>query len=140
MVSLFEKGEAIDAVTVVEELRRRGSLNPAEDPVYVTELTMNVTSSANIDYHARIVLEKALMRSLISASSTVAARAYSDTEDALDLLDEAEANIFQISEPRLKKAFTPINRALHETFAMMEESHGNHADCRAVPSAFALLA
>src|SRR5258706_2958263 len=93
MVSLFEKGEAIDAVTVVEELRRRGSLNPAEDPVYVTELTMNVTSSANIDYHARIVLEKALMRSLISASSTVAARPYSGTQDALYLISESEPQI-----------------------------------------------
>src|SRR5258708_1404386 len=139
MVSLFEKGEAIDAVTVVEELRRRGSLNPAEDPVYVTELTMNVTSSANIDYHARIVLEKALMRSLISASSTVVARAYSDTEDALDLLDEAEAKIFQISERRLKKTFTPINRALHETFSMLEAIHGKHGGVTGVPSGYHLL-
>src|ERR1043166_8655524 len=82
MISLFEKGEPIDAVTVVEELRRRGQLNPIEDPLYITELTMNVTSSANVDYHSRIILEKALMRSLISASSEVASRAYNDTEDA----------------------------------------------------------
>ena len=139
MVSLFEKGDAIDAVTVVEELRRKGSLNPAEDPVYVTELTMNVTSSANIEYHARIVLEKALMRSLITASSAVAARAYNETEDALDLLDEAEAKIFQISERRLKRAFTPINRALHETFAMLEEIHGKHSGVTGVPSGFPSL-
>ncbi|HYQ87136.1 MAG TPA: replicative DNA helicase [Bacteroidota bacterium] len=139
MVSLFEKGEAIDAVTVVEELRRRGQLNPVEDPAYVTELTMNMTSSANVDYHARIVLEKALMRSLISASTSVASRAYNDTEDALDLLDEAEAAIFQISERRLKKTFTPINRALHETFAMLEEIHGKHSGVTGVPSGFPLL-
>ncbi len=139
MVSLFEKGEAIDAVTVVEELRRRGQLNAIEDPAYVTELTMNMTSSANVDYHARIVLEKALMRSLISASSSVASRAYNDTEDALDLLDEAEAAIFQISERRLKKTFTPINRALHETFAMLEEIHGKHSGVTGVPSGFPML-
>ena len=139
MVSLFEKGEAIDAVTVVEELRRRGLFNPVEDPAYVTELTMNMTSSANVDYHARIVLEKALMRSLISASSSVASRAYNDTEDALDLLDEAEAAIFQISERRLKKTFTPINRALHETFAMLEEIHGKHSGVTGVPSGFPML-
>src|ERR1051325_2561158 len=139
MVSLFEKGDAIDAVTVVEELRRKGSLNPAEDPVYVTELTMNVTSSANIEYHARIVLEKALMRSLITASSAVAARAYNETEDALDLLDEAEAKIFQISERRLKRAFTPINRALHETAAMLAEAHGKHSGVTGVPSGFPSL-
>lgn len=139
MVALFEKGEAIDAVTVVEELRRRGELNPVEHPGYVTELTMNVTSSANVEYHARIVLEKALMRSLISAASSVATRAYSDTEDALDLLDDAETKIFQISERRLKKTFTPINRALHETFAMLEEIHGKHSGVTGVPSGFPLL-
>src|ERR1051326_2546800 len=139
MTSLFEKGEPIDAVTVVEELRRRGQLNPIEDPLYITELTMNVTSSANVDYHSRIILEKALMRSLISASSEVASRAYNDTEDALDLLDEAEAKIFQISERRLKKTFTPINRALHETFEMLQEIHGKHSGITGVPSGFRML-
>jgi replicative DNA helicase len=139
MLSLFEKGEPVDAVTVVEDLRSRGELDPLEDPAYISSLTMNVTSSANIDYHARIVLEKALMRSLISASSSVASRAYSDTEDALDLLDEAESKIFQISERRLKKTFTPINRALHETFAMLEEMHGKHSGVTGVPSGFPTL-
>jgi len=139
MVSLFEKSEPIDAVTVVEELRRRGELNPAEDPLYITELTMNVTSAANVEYHARIVLEKALMRSLISSASGIASRAYSDTEDALDLLDEAEASIFQISERRLKKTFTPINRALHETFELLQEIHGKHGGVTGVPSGFERL-
>ncbi|MBI3765827.1 MAG: replicative DNA helicase, partial [Ignavibacteriales bacterium] len=71
MMSLFEKGDPIDAVTLVEELRRRGQLNPTEDAVYITELTMNTSSSANVEYHARIVLEKSLMRSLIASSSEV---------------------------------------------------------------------
>ena len=139
MTSLFEKGEPIDAVTVVEELRRRAQLDPTEDPLYITELTMNVTSSANVEYHSRIILEKALMRSLISAASEVAARAYNDTEDALDLLDEAEAKIFQISERRSNKTFTPINRALHETFEMLQEIHGKHSGVTGVPSGFEKL-
>lgn len=139
MLSLFEKSEPIDAVTVIEELRRRGELNPAEDPLYITELTMNVTSAANVEYHARIVLEKALMRSLISSTTEIASRAYSETEDALDLLDEAEAGIFQISERRLKKTFTPINRALHETFEMLQEIHGKHGGITGVPSGFERL-
>ena len=136
MMSLFEKAEPIDAVTVVGELQRRGELNSVEDPLYITELTRNVTTSANVEYHARIVLEKALMRSLISASSEVASRAYSDTEDALDLLDEAEQKIFQISERRLKKTFTPINRALHETFEMLQEIHGKHSGVTGVPTGY----
>lgn len=139
MLSLFEKSEPIDSVTVVEELRGRGDLNPTEDPLYITDLTMNVSSAANIEYHARIVLEKALMRSLISSASGIATRAYSDTEDALDLLDEAEASIFQISDRRLKKTFTPINRALHQTFEMLQEIHGKHGGVTGVPSGFEKL-
>lgn len=136
MISLFEKGEPIDSVTAVEELRRRGDLNSADDPLYVTQLTVDVTSSANVEYHARIVLEKALMRGLISASTEVAARAYSETEDALDLLDDAEAKIFQISERRLKKAATPIKRAINETVEMLQGIHGKHGGITGVPSGF----
>src|ERR1051326_3545624 len=75
MVSLFEKGDAIDAVTVVEELRRKGSLNPAEDPFCVAGLRINVRSAAKIEYPARSVVEKARRRSLITAPSGVAGRA-----------------------------------------------------------------
>jgi replicative DNA helicase len=139
MMALFEKGDPIDAVTVVEELRRRGTLNPSEDPLYITELTLNITTAANVEYHARIVLEKALMRSLISASSEIGSRAYSDTEDALDLLDEAESKIFQISERQMKRSFTPINRALHETFEMLQEIHGKHSGITGAPSGFPAL-
>jgi replicative DNA helicase len=136
MMSLFEKDEPVDAVTVVEELRRQGNLNAAEDPVYITELTMNVTSAANVEYHARIVLEKALMRNLIASSAAITSRAYSDTEDALELLDHAEAEIFQISERRLKKTFTPMSRALHDTLTMLQEIHGKHSGITGVPSGY----
>ncbi len=136
MTRLFEKAEPIDAVTVVGELQRQGELNALEDPLYITELTRGVTTSANVEYHARIVLEKALMRSLIVASSEVASRAFNDTEDALGLLDEAEQRIFQISERRLKKTFTPINRALHETFEMLQDIHGKHSGVTGVPTGY----
>lgn len=139
MVSLFEKGDPVDSITLVEELRRRGHLNPAEDPVYITQLTMNVSSSANVEYHARIVLEKALKRGLIATSSEVASRAYNETEDALDLLDEAEARIFQISERRLKKTATPIKRALSDTFELLQTIHGQHGGVTGVPSGFLTL-
>lgn len=134
--SLFAKGEPVDAVTVLDELRRQGQLQAAEDPFYITELTRSTTTAANIEYHARIVLEKALMRSLITASTEVASRAYSDTEDALDLLDEAEQKIFQISDRRLKKTFTPIKKALHQTFEMLQDIHGKHSGVTGVPSGF----
>jgi replicative DNA helicase len=139
MTALFEKGEPVDAVTLVEELRRRGDLNATEDPLYITDLSKDVSTSANVEYHARIVLEKALMRSLIVASTEVAARAYSDTEDALNLLDEAEGKIFQISERRLKKAATPIKRALQDAFEVLQEIHGKHSGIIGAPTGFTEL-
>jgi len=139
MTVLFERGDPIDAVTVVEELRRRGQLNPAEDPMLITELTMSVPSSANVEYHARIVLEKALLRSLISSSAEIVTRAYDDTEDALDLLDEAEGRIFQISDRRLKKSYTPIKKAVQDTFELLESLHGKHSGVTGVPTGFRKL-
>lgn len=139
MISLFDKGDPIDAVTIIEELRRGGELNPAEDPLFITELTKNVTTSANVEYHAHIVLEKTLMRNLINASTEVASRAYNETEDALDLLDEAESKIFQISERRMKRSFTPIKKAINETFEMLQDIHGKHSGVTGVPSGFPAL-
>jgi len=136
MMTLFEKNEPIDAITVIEELRRRGDMNPAQDPAYLTELTMNVSTAANVEFHARIVLEKALLRSLIASTSQIASRAYGDEEDALELLDEAETAIFQISDRRLKKSFTPINSALHQTFEMLQDIHGKHGGITGVTSGF----
>jgi replicative DNA helicase len=136
MVALFEKSEPVDLITLVEELRRRAELDKIGGEYYLTELTTRVTTAANVEYHAHIVLEKALMRQLISSSSEVVGRAYSETEDALDLLDEAEQKIFQISEQRMKKSFISMNTAVHQTMEMLESIHGKHSGVTGVPSGF----
>lgn len=136
MIALFERSEPVDVVTVVEELRRRGVLEEIGGAHYIAELTQKVTSAANVEYHARIVLEKALMRSLILAASEVTTRAFSETEDALDLLDQAEAKIFEISERRLKRTFTPIRKAITDTFELLEGIHGKHGGVTGVPTGF----
>ncbi len=139
MVALFEKSEPVDLITLVEELRRRAELDKIGGEYYLTELTTRVTTAANVEYHAHIVLEKALMRQLISSSSEVVGRAYSETEDALDLLDEAEQKIFQISEQRMKKSFISMNTAVHQTMEMLESIHGKHSGVTGVPSGYTEL-
>ena len=136
MSALFDRSEPVDIVTTIEELRRRGHLEQVGGPVYITELTQKVTSAANVEYHAHIVLERALMRSLIGASSEVSTRAFSETEDALQLLDEAESKIFQISERRLRKSFTPMKSAITDTLHMLESIHGKHDGVTGVPTGF----
>jgi replicative DNA helicase len=139
MIALFERSEPVDLITLIEELRRRAELEKVGGEYYLTELTARVTTAANVEYHAHIVLEKALMRQLIASSSEVASRAYSDTEDALDLLDEAEQKVFQISEQRMKKSFVSMNTAVHSTMEMLESIHGKHSGVTGVPSGFTEL-
>src|SRR3990172_8389878 len=139
MSALFEHSEPFDLITLIEELRRRGELEKVGGEYYLTELTTRITTAANIEYHAHIVLEKALMRQLISASSDVPSRASKEREDALDLLDEAEQKIFQISEQRMKKSFVSMNVAVHQTMEMLESIHGKHSGITGVPSGFTEL-
>ena len=108
MIALFDKSEPIDVTTVSEELRRRSQFDAVGGPYYLTELTMKVTSAANVEAHAYIVLEKAILRRLIEASSEIVKLSYNPAEDPLELLDEAEQKIFQIAERRLKKTFTSM--------------------------------
>lgn len=136
MIALFERSEPVDLITLIEELRRRGELEKVGSELYITELTTKVTSAANMEYHAHIVLEKALMRQLIISSSEMIGRAYNETEDALDLLDEAEQKIFQISEQRMKKSFVSMNTAVHSTMEMLESIHGKHSGVTGVPAGF----
>ena len=136
LLTLFERSEPADSITVAEELRRRGTLEAVGGEAYLVELTMKVTSAANVEYHARIVLEKALMRRLISETGAISSRAYSQAEDAFDLLDSAEQAIFKISEWRLKKNFVSMDKAVHDTLEMLESIHGKHEGVTGVPTGF----
>ncbi len=136
ILSLFERGEPVDTITLAEELRRRGQLEAAGGESYLVELTLKVTSGANVEYHARIVLERALMRRLITETSAIAARAYLQTEDAFDLLDQAEQAIFKISESRLKRNYISMDKAVHDTLEMLESIHGKHGGVTGVPTGF----
>jgi len=136
MTALFERSEPVDLITLAEELRRRGDLEKVGGEYTLTELTARVASSANIEYHAHIVLEKSLMRQLIASSTEVIQRAYSETEDALGLLDQAETKIFDISEQRMKKSFVTMGAAVTKTMALLESIHGSHSGVTGVPSGF----
>jgi replicative DNA helicase len=120
MLRLFERSEPIDGVTVANELRASGTITH-EDPVTITDLTMGVSSSANVEFHAAIVLQKANLRSLISAGSEIVTRAYNETEDVGELLDEAQSAVFRISERRMRKSFSAIKGVVFRAFAKLEK-------------------
>ncbi len=136
ILNLFERSEPADCITVAEELKRRGQLDGIGGEAYLVELTMKVTSGANVEYHARIVLEKALLRRLITETGAIASRAFTQSEDAFDLLDQAEQAIFKISEWRLKRNFVSMDQAVHDTLEMLESIHGKHEGVTGVPTGF----
>ena len=123
VVSLFEKNEAVDILTVSEELKRRDLLDKVGGTYYLSECINQVTTAANVEFHAKIVLEKALLRKLIEATTKITTEGYEENEEAFDLLDRAEQMIFEISENRQRKGFTNVKPVLHDAFEILDSYH-----------------
>ncbi len=136
MVSLFESGEPIDTVTLYEELKKREQAEEAGGAVYLSRLSQNISSAANIEYHAKIILEKEILRGLITSSHEIARAAYEGTEDAFDILDQAERKIFEITETHLKRSFISMDRAVRDALEYIEAIHSNTKQKFSVPTGF----
>ena len=136
MASLFDASEPIDTVTLYEELKKREQLEEVGGAVYISKLSQNISSAANIEYHAKIILEKQILRGLISSSHEIAKAAYEGTEDAFDILDEAERKIFEITETHLKKSFQGMDRAVRDALEYIEAIHSNTKQKFSVPTGF----
>lgn len=103
IISLFEKQEPVDIKTVSFQLKKDGNLNTVGGDYYLIELSQKVSSSAHIEFHSRIILQKFIQRKLISISNEIIEDSYDETSDVFDLLDKAESRIYDISQRNLKK-------------------------------------
>ena len=112
----------IDMLTVIEQLRKKGDLETVGGASYIAQLSQKVVSSAHLEYHARIVAQKHLARELISFSSNIASKAFDETNDVEDLMQEAEGKLFEISQQNLKKDVTPINPVISEAIKLITEA------------------
>jgi replicative DNA helicase len=139
MQSLAQKSQPIDILTVVEELKRKEELEMIGGPYYVTKLTNMVVSTANIDAHSRIILQKFIQRELIRISGEIISDSYEDSTDVFDLLDDAESKLFEITNNHLRKNFDPIDRVLVKTIQRIEDMRHKNEDITGVPSGFASL-
>lgn len=139
MQGLQQKNQPIDILTVVEELRMREELEMVGGPYYVTRLTNSVVSSANIETHARIILQKFIQRELIRISGEIISESYEDSTDVFDLLDEAESKLFEITNNHLRKNFDSIDTVLVKTVQRIEDMRNRNEDITGVPSGFATL-
>jgi replicative DNA helicase len=139
MQSLQQKNQPIDILTIVEELRLKEELDIVGGPYNVTRLTNAVVSAANIETHARIILQKFIQRELIRISGEIIGDAYEDSTDVFDLLDDAESKLFEITNNHLRKNFDSIDAVLVKTVQRIEDMRHRNEDITGVPSGFPQL-
>lgn len=123
MVRLFNEGEPIDTVSVVTLLKKAKELESVGGAYYITGLVESVPTVANVEHYSKIVLEKAMLRTLIQVSHDLTKNAYDDRQDVDDILDIAEQAIFSISQRRLRGGFEHIDPILHDTFETLDKIH-----------------
>ncbi|HXS36664.1 MAG TPA: replicative DNA helicase [Flavipsychrobacter sp.] len=136
---LFDKGMPVDLLTVTEELRKSNELEIIGGAYYLTRLTMSVVSSAHVEAHARIVMEKFIQRELIRISGQVIGDAYEDSTDVFDLLDKAESGLYEITDKHLRKNFKSLKEVLVTTIHEIEENKNKQDDITGVPTGFVPL-
>jgi replicative DNA helicase len=136
LLDLSEKDEPADLITLTNELRKKDQLDAVGGASYVTSLIDSIPTAANIDYYARIVKEKAVLRKLINAATDIVTQGYEDREDVEGLLDEAEQAIFQIADSRVRPSFYPIREILKSSFKTLEKLYEKKEMITGIPSGF----
>lgn len=119
MEELFDRGDPVDIVTVTDKMRVNGTLEEIGGEIELAKLTDVVPTSANIEYYAKTVKEKALLRALISAGSKLVEEAY-DSSDTDTILDNAEKMIFEVTEGKATKTYQTLGKVTHSLFEDLE--------------------
>ncbi len=136
---LASKDQPIDVMTVGEKLRSLGTLEKAGGAVYLAELSRRVASAAHLRYHAEIIAKKATARDLIAMAAQIEEKGFDETQDIDELMQEAEAGIFEISQRSQKRDVTQIDPVIEEAFARMEKASKNTGSISGIPSGFTAL-
>ena len=134
--SLNAQQRPVDILTVRDFLESQNTLEEVGGPLYLMQLSQNVTSSAHIEYHARIIAQKALARELITFSSQLSRDAFDATIDVDDLMQEAEGKLFAISQQNLKKDYTQINPVIHEAYELLQKAAARRDGLSGLASGF----
>ena len=139
LTSLAERSEPVDIVTVQEELRGRGQLDAVGGTEYLMALIDSVPTSANLEYYARIVEEKAILRRLIDACAQIVSQCHGQVDDADSVVDQSERLIFQVAQRRMGQYFTPLGTLAHRGFERIEEQYKEKIVISGLPTGFRAL-
>jgi len=136
MMSLAQRGEAIDMITLSEELKKLGTYHSVGGAAYLTSIMDNVHTAANVEHYADIVLQKFILRRLITISSQLATQCYAGEREASEILNEAEKHVFEISQQGMFKGFQPIGNIIKDKFKNIEELYQSGKHVSGLPSPF----
>ena len=139
IIDLFDKGEPIDLVTLSNNLKEKAQLDAVGGASYLARLVDAVPLAVNAQHYAKIVADKASLRRLIEKANAIAKRCYDDRGNVDDVIDFAEAAVFEISERKTSQSFHPISRLILRNIETLEENQGNKSLVTGVPMGFGLL-
>ncbi|MCI6235354.1 MAG: replicative DNA helicase [Prevotella sp.] len=134
--SLNIQEQPVDIMTVIEQLRKEGSLDDVGGPAYVVELSSRVASSAHIEYHSKILAQKFLARQLISFASKLETEAFDETVDVDELMQRAEGGLFELSQNNMKKDYSHIDPILMEAHKILLKASQNKGGLTGVPTGY----
>ncbi|TVR38494.1 MAG: replicative DNA helicase [Cryomorphaceae bacterium] len=136
---LFADTEPIDILTVTNRLRKNAHLDDVGGPYYISQLTNKVASAANIQFHARIIAQKYILRELIRISTDIVREAFDDTTDVFDLLDKAEQSLYKVAEGNIRKDVSKMQNLMAEAIKQIEEAGKKDGGLSGVPTGFTNL-
>src|SRR3989338_883249 len=136
VLSLYEKGEPADLVTVSSALKKSKKLEGVGGDSYLAELTDAVPTSSHVEHYGKLVHDSAVKRELIAVSSAIVENGFDERLTVEDLLDKAESSLFAISQTRSRSVFSHIKDSLEEAFDRLDELHKNPGALRGGPTGF----
>src|SRR6185369_7187190 len=136
LLALYEKRSSIDVLTLADQLRGTGFLDMVGGPAYLTELTNFVPTAAHVEQYADIVAQKALRRRLIKASKQLTDLGYDESKQLKELIEEAETNLFQVSQQHVKQSVASLETILADSFDRLDELHKDKGKIRGIPTGF----
>ena len=139
ILNLYNRAEPIDIITVKSELTSLGKLEAVGGLEYIAVLPDKVPTTANVEKYIKIVEEKSILRRLIKASNELIDLGYAETEDVDTIMDQAEKKVFEISQGKNQKGYTPIKDILVESFAELEKLYNQKEPITGIPTGFADL-
>ncbi len=133
---LFTASQPVDILTVTNKLRAKGEIDEIGGPYYVASLSNRVGSSANVEHHARIIVEKYIKRELIRISSEIIKDSYEDSLDTFDLLDKAESRLFEVAQGNIRKNYDRMSTLIQQALKQIEIAASQEGGLSGVRSGF----